>query len=272
MNRVEFTKFVAAGNDFVLIDNARKKVESKVAGLSRFAKRVCDRRRSIGGDGLLALEGSNVADVKMRIFNPDGSEAEMCGNGLRCIAYYAAHKGITGNALSIETKAGIVRAFIRRNIVKVEMTPPTEMKLNIILHMGSEAMHLGFINIGVPHAVCLVRDLKHIDVKKIGRHIRYHKIFAPAGTNVDFIRRIGRRAISIRTYERGVEGETLSCGTGAAASAIIASELKKVRPPVKVRTFDGDMLRVYFKKENAVYKNVYLEGEVKLVFEGTLKI
>lgn len=272
MNTIEFTKLAAAGNDFVLIDNARKKAESKIGSLSKLAKRVCARRRSIGADGLLALEGSRIADVAMRIFNPDGSEPEMCGNGSRCLAYYAAHRGITGNNLSIETRAGILKALVRKDMVKVEMTEPAGLRLNIALHSGGEEMALAFVNTGVPHAVHIVRNLGAVDVKKTGRQIRCHKIFAPEGTNVDFIKIHSAHAISMRTYERGVEGETFACGTGAVASAIIASELKNIRPPVKVRTFGGEVLRIYFKKKNGGYRDVYLEGAVKLVFDGTIKI
>ena len=226
----------------------------------------------MGADGLLVLEGSHKADVTMRIFNPDGSEAEMCGNGSRCLAYYVAHRGITGNMLSIETKAGILRAFVHKEMAKIEMTRPKDLKLGITLHLGNETLHLGFVNTGVPHAVNIVKNLGAMDVKKTGRHIRYHKLFAPQGTNVDFIKIDGRRTVSIRTYERGVEGETFACGTGAAASAIIASELKNVKAPVIVRTFGGERLTIYFKKRDGEYKDLFLEGAVKLVFDGTLKI
>lgn len=272
MNSIEFTKLVATGNDFILIDNGRKKVESKVGSLSRFAKIICDRRRSIGGDGLLVLEGSRNADVTMRIFNPDGSEAGMCGNGSRCIAYYTANRGITGDKLSIETKAGILHAIVRRNMVKIEMTQPKDFRNTVSVMMGRTQMALSFINTGVPHAVRIVRNLHDIDVKKIGKYIRRYRAFAPEGTNVDFIKINGRHAISIRTYERGVEDETFACGTGSVAGAIIASEMKNVRPPVKVRTFGQDTLRIYFRREGDIYKDVYLEGEVKLVFDGVLKI
>ncbi len=272
MNTIEFTKLVATGNDFILIDNARKKVESRIGSLARLAKQLCARKRSIGADGLLVLEGSRRADVTMRIFNPDGSEAEMCGNGSRCLAYYVAHRGITGNTLSIETKAGILRAAVHKEMVKIEMTQPNDLMLGIALHVGNETLHLGFINTGVPHAVNIVRNLGAVDVKKIGRHIRYHKMFSPQGTNVDFIKVDGRHTVSMRTYERGVEGETFACGTGAVASAIIASEIKNVRPPVTVRTFGKEALRIYFKKKDGEYKDIFLEGAVKLVFDGTLKI
>lgn len=272
MNTIEFAKLTATGNDFILIDNGRKKVESRVGSLSKFAKIVCARRRSVGADGLLVLEGSREADVAMRIFNPDGSEAEMCGNGSRCLAYYAVHRGITGNNFSIETKAGMLHAAVHKEIVKINMTQPEGLRLGITVHIGSESLNLSFINTGVPHAVQIVKNLGAVDVKKTGRHIRYHKIFAPAGTNADFIKIHGTHAIFIRTYERGVEDETYACGTGAAAGAIIAAEAKNVRSPVKVRTFGGETLTIYFKKRGGEYKDVFLEGAVKLVFEGTLKI
>ncbi|MDD5680918.1 MAG: diaminopimelate epimerase [Candidatus Omnitrophica bacterium] len=272
MNRIEFTKLVATGNDFILVDNGRKKVESKVGSLARFAKKICDRRQSVGADGLLVLEGSHKADIAMRIFNPDGSEASMCGNGSRCIAYYAANRDITGDKLSIETKAGILNALVRKNRVRIGMTPPKDLKTGISIPLGTSLMPFNFVNTGVPHAVTIVKSFDGIDVKSTGRYIRHHEAFAPNGANVDFVKIDGRHRISIRTYERGVEDETLACGTGAVASAIIASELTRVRPPVVVRTFGKDVLRIYFKKENGIYKDVYMEGEVKLVFDGVLKI
>lgn len=272
MNDIQFTKLAATGNDFVLVDNGRKKVESKVGSLAKFAKKVCDRRRSVGADGLLVLEGSHNADVAMRIFNPDGSEAGMCGNGSRCIAYYTANRDITGDRLSIETRAGILHAIVRKNMVKVEMMQPKDLKDVVSIPIGHTQAAISFINTGVPHAVCIVRNLRHIDVTKVGRYIRHHKLFAPEGANVDFVEVARRHAISIRTYERGVEDETFACGTGAVAGSIAAAELKNVKSPVKVKTFGGDILRIYFRKEDGTYKDVYLEGAVKLVFDGILKI
>jgi diaminopimelate epimerase len=265
---IEFTKMVAAGNDFVLLDNRGKKAEKKAGNLSKFAKAVCGRRHSIGADGLLLIENSKKADIAMRIFNPDGSEVTMCGNGSRCIAYYAAKKGITKNNLSIETKAGILKAQVNRDVVKVEMMQPEHLKSRFSIDVYDETFEVDFVNTGVPHVVYFVDDLDKFDVRRFGREIRYHKEFASEGTNANFVKVKDRHNISIRTYERGVEDETFACGTGSVASAIVASELHSVESPVKVGTSGGEVLTIYFKKNENKYTEVFLEGRVKLVYSG----
>lgn len=270
MNQIEFTKMVATGNDFVLADNRDKKIENRIKNLSRFAKEVCARKYSVGADGLLLLESSLKADIAMRIFNPDGSEVTMCGNGSRCIAYYAVKKSIAGSPMTIEAKAGILSAQVSNNLVSVEMTPPKGLKNKFSLSIDGRAIELGFVNTGVPHAIDFVDELKAVDVKDIGRKIRFHKEFAPEGTNANFVKVTDRHNILIRTYERGVEDETLACGTGAVAGAIMASERGYADSPIGVKTWGGEILRVHFKKEKGVYKEVFLEGEVKLIYEGRL--
>jgi diaminopimelate epimerase len=272
MNTIEFTKMVAAGNDFILIDNRGKEAQKRIGNLSKFAKAVCVRKHSIGADGLLVIEKSKKADITMRLFNPDGSEAAMCGNGSRCVAYYAAKKGITKNKLSIETKAGILKARVGKNAATIEMMKPKELKSRFSIDVYDETFEVDFVNTGVPHVVYFVEDLENFDVKRFGREIRYHKEFASKGTNVNFARVIDRHNISIRTYERGVEDETFACGTGAVASSIIASELHSIESPVRVKTWGGEVLTVYFKKIDNEYKEVYLEGEVRLVYEGVFEI
>lgn len=268
MKSVEFTKMVATGNDFVLLDNRGKKAEKKIGSLSKFAKTVCARRLSVGADGLLAVENSKQADIMMRIFNPDGSEVTMCGNGSRCAAYYTAQKGITKNRLSIETKAGILKAHVGKNGVRIEMMEPKEFKSRFSIDVYDETFEVDFLHTGVPHVVYFVEDLESFDVKRFGKEIRFHKEFASEGTNANFVKILDRHDIAIRTYERGVEEETLACGTGAVASAIVASELHSVEPPVRVKTRGGDVLTVHFKKKDGRYRDVFLEGEVRLVYEG----
>lgn len=268
MSIIVFAKMVAMGNDFVLVDNRPGVLQAQIDDFSRFARVVSTRKRSIGADGLLLLENSKKADITMRIFNPDGSEAAMCGNGARCMAYYAAKKGITGDILSIETKAGILKAQVIDNAVRLEMTQPEIFKNRFPLEVGGQSIEVGFVNTGVPHVVYFVEDLETANVKKLGREIRYHKQFAPEGTNVDFVKVRDRETISIRTYERGVEDETLACGTGAIASAIMASERNYVDSPVRVKTQGGEALFVYFKNVKGEYRDVFLEGEVNLVYEG----
>ena len=266
--RIEFAKMVAAGNDFVLVDNRGKKAERMIGKFTKFAKRVCERKHSIGADGLLVLEDSKKADIAMRIFNPDGSEVTMCGNGSCCAAYYAANKRITKNKLSIEAKAGILKAQVSKNAAWIEMMKPSDFKSRFSIDVYDETFEVDFVNTGVPHVVYFVDDLASFDVKRYGKVIRYHKEFAHEGTNANFVKVDDRHEISIRTYERGVEDETFACGTGAVASAIVASELHSVESPVKVKTQGGEVLTIHFKKKDGAYKEVFLEGEVKLVYEG----
>ena len=268
MSKVEFTKMVASGNDFVVLDNRDRKPEKRIGNLSKFAIALCERKLSVGADGLLVLENSKKADITMRVFNPDGSEVTMCGNGSRCVAYYAAKNGITKNRLSIETKAGILKAQVSKKSARIEMMPPKEFKSRFSIDVYDETFEVDFVHTGVPHVVYFVEDLESFDVKRFGREIRYHKEFASEGTNANFVKIIDRHDIAIRTYERGVEDETLACGTGAIASAIVASELHSVEPPVKVKTHGGDILTIHFKKSGDEYKDVFLEGKVKVVYEG----
>jgi diaminopimelate epimerase len=260
----------AAGNDFILVDNRGGKLKRKIGNFSRFAKIACERKHSIGADGLLVLEGSKEADITMRIFNPDGSEVTMCGNGSRCLAYYAVKNKITKDRFSIETKAGILKAKANKKTVRIEMMRPKDFKSRFSIDVYDETFEVDFVHTGVPHVVYFVGDLNNFDVKRFGREIRYHKEFASEGTNANFVRVDNRHNISIRTYERGVEDETFACGTGAVASAIVASELHSVESPVKVKTYSGEVLTVHFRKKDKVYEEIFLEGEVKLVYSGRL--
>ncbi len=259
MKKIYFTKMVGAGNDFVLVD-------ANLNGYARLARTLCQRRTGVGADGLLVLERSKKYDFKMRIFNADGSEAEMCGNGLRCAALLAS-KGKKN--LKIETIAGLYEAKITdKNRVKIKMEEPKGLKLNIPIIISKRKIRVGYADTGVPHVVIFVQGIEKIDIDSIGRGIRHHKMFKPRGANVDFVEIIDGKNIKMRTYERGVEGETLACGTGAVASAIIARcEMRDTRCEVNVYT-KGGMLKVYFKKLGSKIKDVYLEGEAKIVYKG----
>ena len=265
MRKLKFTKAVATGNDFIIVDNRASDIKTQLPALSR---KMCERKRSIGADGLLVIETSKNSDFRMRIFNPDGSEAEMCGNGSRCVALYAAAKKIAGPAMTIETLAGILNATVKGRIVKVKLTEPKEIKWNFCLMIDKCPYHLNFVDTGVPHVVHFVDDLDKVDVKNLGAHIRGHSEFSPEGTNADFVRVINKSKIKIRTYERGVEDETLACGTGAVASAIIAAETEKMSSPVTVETRSGEELKIYFEMIRGEFKNVYLEGAAQLLYEG----
>jgi len=267
---IRFTKTVATGNDFVVVDNRKKVLKNNLAKL---AKELCDRKNGIGADGLLLLEGSDSADFKMRIFNPDGSEAQMCGNGSRCIALYAYKKNIASSKMDIETLAGIVRASVSGDNVKVRLTEPKDIQWNLCLMINECPYKVNFANTGVPHVVHFVKDIENISVKELGSSMRYHADFSPEGANVDFVRIDDRdkKKIKVRTYERGVEDETLACGTGAVASAIIAAEAEGIPSPITVETRSGETLTVYFEMLEGDFKNVYLEGKAQLVYEGEIQ-
>ncbi|MDD5136752.1 MAG: diaminopimelate epimerase [Candidatus Omnitrophica bacterium] len=268
MGKIKFTKAVAAGNDFIIVDNRTGHLKEKE--LARFTKKVCDRKRAIGADGVLVVAGSRKADFKMRIFNSDGSEAGMCGNGSRCAALFAAVKKIAGSKMSIETLAGIIDAVVKNDTVKVKLTDPKEIKWNFCLMINKCPFRVNFVDTGVPHVIHFTDDLDKVDVRNIGSHIRHHGDFSPEGTNADFVKVVGRDTIKIRTYERGVEDETLACGTGAVASAIIAAEAEKMSSPVTVETQGGEKMKVYFEMVDGNFRNVFLEGRAELIYEGKL--
>lgn len=266
--KIPFVKMSGSGNDFILIDHRKPFIE--VDQMAEFARKVCRRRVSVGADGLIFVEPSENADFRWRFFNADGSEAEMCGNGGRCVARFAFLKGITGPHLTFETVAGILSAQVNGRRVKLEMTRPHSLRLNERLSVEGEYRTLSSLNTGVPHAVMFVEDLEAIDVTRMGRAIRTHPHYAPAGTNVNFVRLEKGGQLSIRTYERGVEEETLACGTGTVASALIAAFEGFVTSPVRVKTRGGEVLTVYFELEGREVKRVFFEGDVHLIYEGEM--
>ncbi len=261
-----FTKMLAAGNDFIILENRF----GLKGGLSDLAKRLCSRKYGIGADGLLVPEPSSKATLKMRIFNPDGSEAEMCGNGARCLVYWGASKRKV-KEVRLETKAGIILARIDKDNVRIKLTPPSGISLDLNLKLNKRNLKVNFINTGVPHAVIFVEGLQELAVEELGRLIRYHPKFKPQGTNVNFVEPKTKDYIALRTYERGVEEETLSCGTGVAASALIY--ILKFKPEalkgsLRVETKSKEVLKVHFERRGSYFSQVWLEGKVKEVFGG----
>ena len=267
MARIRFTKMCAGGNDFIVIDNREKNLPPGEADLAR---ELCRRRLSIGADGLLLLESSSQGnDFRLRIFNPDGSEAEMCGNGARCLARFARKKGMAGERLTFETRAGRMEAEVHDEEVRLKLSDPTDIKLHLRLRLDGDVYEVHYLNTGVPHIVLLREDLEDVPVDELGRKFRYHREFAPRGANVDFVKVENRRSLHLRTYERGVEKETLACGTGAAASAIVAFSLGRVaKPPIEVHTRGGETLKIYFDAPPSMITNVYLEGKAQFIYEG----
>jgi len=241
------------------------------------AKKICDRKHGIGADGLLVLEKSKKADIKMRIFNADGSEAEMCGNGARCVALYMSQQSIVHSPqkrIKIDTKAGVIESEVSGNNVKIKLTKPKDLKLNLPLKVNNRVLKVNFINTGVPHTVIFAQGLDKIDIFNLGRRIRYHKRFAPEGTNVDFVEVLGNTFIKVRTYERGVEDETLACGTGAVASALLTAYSLQLTAynKINVQTKGAEVLRVYFDRINNNFENIWLEGKVNIVCKGVYNV
>ena len=267
MKKIRFWKMSGSGNDFVVVDRRNPLL---IEDPSRFAKKVCRRKVSVGADGVLFLEESKRADFTMRIFNADGSEAEMCGNGARCIARFAHLQGIAGKAMTFETPAGIMEAEINRERVKIKMSEPKDLALHRKILVEGEEYLLHSVNSGVPHAVLFCKNLEEVPVQDLGRRIRFHEAFSPAGTNVNFIDVTDSHHISIRTYERGVEDETLACGTGAVASALASSALDLVDSPVFLRTRGGEVLVIYFQREGWKFREVLMEGNTAVAYEGEL--
>ena len=257
-----------SGNDFILIDHREPFL--KEDRLKDFIRKVCRRRISVGADGLILIERSHKADFKWRYFNADGSEAEMCGNGGRCAARFAHLRGIAGASLKFETLAGILSAQVDGKKVKLEMTKPFGLKLDETIFIDGEEQIFSSINTGVPHAVLFVEDLEGLDIIRIGRAIRYHSFFAPSGTNANFIQLEKGSQLSIRTYERGVEDETLACGTGAVASALIAAFKGLLKSPISIKTRGGEVLTVYFEIEGKEVKKVFFEGDVHIIYEAEM--
>ncbi len=264
MKRISFSKYEAAGNDFVIFDNRKASVKN----LKALAIRLCDRKHGIGADGLIALEKSKSDDVQMRIINPDGSEAEMCGNGVRCLARFAVTQKITKNKFSVETLAGSIGADVRENVVKAKLSSPKDLKLRFLIEKNSRFGDLNFVNTGVPHVVKVLESVERVDADRDGREIREHAYFKPRGTNVNFISMRSGNAIDVRTYERGVEAETLACGTGSTASALVAAAIKDLKSPVSVKTKGGEILKVYFSRKGLEFYDVFLEGKVNFIFDG----
>lgn len=256
----QFSKYSGCGNDFIVIDNRSGNFPVSCRQYIRF---LCHRRVGIGADGVLLLESSTQAEFRMRIFNSDSSEAKMCGNGIRCLMKFIArlHPDIT--AATIETAAGLMAASIKRGAVQIAMPEPGKMET--VLLEGSRCYHL---DTGVPHLVCFTEDLEGVDLAEIGPKLRHHPQFSPAGANVNFAS-ITPQGIRYRTYERGVEEETLACGTGAVAVALVASQINGTPSPVAVITSLGQKIEISFQKGEKI-DQVKMVGPADHIFDGIL--
>lgn len=267
---LKFTKMNGAGNDFVMIDNR----DGSVCLSRDQIQWICDRHRGVGGDGLLLVEkpDDSDSDLRMRYYNADGGEADMCGNGARCFARFAKSLGWKKPELRFMTGAGLIRARFEGELVRISLSAPRDLRLaqTIDLHTGTVKIHA--INTGVPHAVMFVQDADEAMVGEWGREVRNHPMFQPRGTNVNFVQLKESNVIRVRTYERGVEGETLACGTGVVASAIIANLFHRVPAPIQVQVQGGDTLEVSFQAEGEKISDVQLKGPADFAFSGNLTL
>ena len=264
--KIEFHKMSGSGNDFIIIDN--RDLSLNVGDLAAFARRVCERKISVGADGLLLIEPSDKADFKWRFFNSDGSMAEMCGNASRCVARYAYLRGIAGRKMSFETLAGLISAEVNEDIVKVRLTDPSPLQKAVKIIMDGQDCVLDCIDTGVPHAVSFVDSLDICPVVETGRRIRLHGAFQPRGTNADFVTVIDRHKMKVRTYERGVENETLACGTGVVASVLAAASRGLADSPVDVVVQSGETLRVYFSGQDNHFQGDFSRRPGKIDLSG----
>jgi len=278
MQRIHFFKMTGAGNDFVLIDNRKRVIDPD--NCLDFVRDVCRPRVSVGADGVILIESDPEVDFRWRFFNADGSEPAMCGNGARCAARFAFLTGIADKPrMAFRTGAGVVAAELWDKKAKVQMPLPHSLKRSLSVMARKQVFELDFIDSGVPHAVCFLKDGKELDetdVERWGKALRGHAQFKPDGANIDFAHVEGPHSLRLRTYERGVEGETLACGTGSIAAALLAALRGEVESPVEVHVRSGEVLTVHFKLEDgdgrpdAPFSEVFLEGAALVVYEADL--
>ncbi len=271
MTPIHFTKMSGSGNDFIIIDNRTRAVETAGLDVPEFARRVCRRRMSVGADGLILVEETGGADFRWRFYNPDGSMPAMCGNGARCVARFAHLNAIAGPRMTFATGAGIIEAEVAGSGARVRLSTPAGLELDAGIELAAGPVTLSRVDTGVPHAVIEVADIEAADVVAVGREIRYHPAFAPSGTNVNFVCREASGETAVRTYERGVEDETLACGTGSTAAALVLAEKYRLPSPVRIRTRSGSCLGIHFdRRGGGRFENVFLEGDARVVYRGVL--
>jgi diaminopimelate epimerase len=269
MKKIPFMKFSGAGNDFIVVDNRDRVVDPGKA--PAFVAHVCKHHLSVGADGLILIEKSRKTNFRWRFYNDDGGEADFCGNGARCAARFAYLKRIAPKVMRFDGAAGVVEAEVTGDQVTVRVPDPAGVRLNLHLPVGPAILEGHAVNTGVPHVVYFVPETATAEVLGVGRATRYHDEFKPAGTNVNFVQVLDRHTIHVRTYERGVEDETLACGSGAIASALIAGLVHKVESPVTVVPISQMPLRVTFRSEGERFTDVTLTGDARAVYEGVMR-
>ena len=262
MRPIFFTKMEGTGNDFLIIDNRNGMVNDGLGGeeLNKFIKKIAERKLGAGSDGVIFLEQSNDFPFMMRYFNQDGSEAALCLNGARCVVSYSYRLGLIKEKGKFTSPSGPIGFFYKNSMISIEAQPPVDLKLNFSLSVHRKKYQVNFLKIGVPHCVIFVESFDNLDVKELGQKIRNHKEFQPEGTNVNFVKTEGDH-LFIRSYERGVEDETLSCGSGVLASAYIATKLFMIQSPQNCKTNGGELIATIKDK-------LYLEGPVNYICDG----
>lgn len=257
--KIQFYKYQGTGNDFVMIDNRENIFDKQDTKLIAF---LCDRRFGIGADGLILLEHHDTLDFKMVYYNSDGNESTMCGNGGRCITAFAKYLGIIVNESAFEAIDGPHHASIEGDIVKLQMQDVTTIQ--------KFEDHV-FLNTGSPHHVQMESNLNELDIKAVGSKIRYGEPYNEAGCNVNFVKKVANDIFEVRTYERGVEDETLSCGTGVTAVALAMNFMGETEKNLVTLQTSGGNLKVSFEKHNDSYKNIWLIGPAIQVFKGEIE-
>lgn len=275
--KISFTKMSGAGNDFVVVDNR----SGIISNPTKFTIAVCNRRQGIGSDGVLLVETSTKVDFTMKYYNADGSNAGMCGNGGRCLAKYAYDNGIVNKSnFRFEAFGYIYEATrIDSTIYELKMKDPSDIRVNQEINLEDRTIKGNYLNTGTDHSVIFLEDnpkigeLNTADIFNLGRSIRYHEVYQPIGTNVNFVSKVGSNSIRIRTYERGVEDETLACGTGSVASALVSAMKFGMVSPVIVNVLSGVDLEIGFDRNDSnTFTNITLKGPAETVFEGIVNI
>jgi diaminopimelate epimerase len=267
---IHFAKYSGTGNDFILVDDRNQQFPLQNSAL---ISKLCNRHQGIGADGLILLHPSTKADHRMRIFNADGFEAEMCGNGIRCLTkFIVRNHASTPNEFSIETMHRLIGVKLADNDVCVQMGPPTNLRWNLSTPLPEKSFTLHALDTGVPHTVAFVDTLQNLDVITLGHQIRHHPLFQPKGVNANFCRIDHKGELWIRTYERGVEGETQACGTGATACALAAAQIYSLPSPLKVHVLSGEVLTISFTANDASFDNVCMSGPAQQTFEGSFSL
>src|SRR5262245_36001747 len=264
---MEFFKMSGGGNDFIIIDNRTGTVRPE--SVSEMVQRITVRALSVGADGVILLETSRIADFRATFYNPDG-QTTFCGNGGRCVARLAYLMGLVGPRMRVETIKMVHDAVVEGERVRFSMPSAQRFKSGLSFRANDQLFEGATIDTGVPHLV-VFRDTPHsVSIQDLGSKLRHHPDLGPEGANVNFVMVVDENTLSIRTFERGVEGETLSCGTGCVAAALVTSALGKTQSPVSCWTRSGVSLAVHFKGSEGAYTGILLEGDARLIYQGNL--